>query len=109
MLRELAHVLLGLLAQLLRQLPDLLVGRAALQRFAQFLFGGAQFAERPRSVAILDLQRHRPKQIGDLHQILVRPRGLEGRLRRPQAEVDARRRVELLGRDHQRVERLGET
>ena len=42
--RHLAHEALGGLAQLVHELADFLIARAALERFAQGLLGGAQVA-----------------------------------------------------------------
>ena len=108
LLGEVAHVALRGFAQLLGQRADFLVAGAALQRLAQLLFGRAQVALGLRGVAILDLGRHRPQQIGDGDEVGVAVRPRQSRRDVAQAEVDAGRRPEDLGRDHQRGERLGE-
>ena len=96
-MREVAHVALGGVAQFLGQVADLLVARAALQRLAQPLLGGAQIALGLRGVAVFDLNRHRPQQIGDLDEIGIAARRREPRLRGAQAEIHAGGRLEESG------------
>ena len=93
------------LAQVLHQLLDLLVARAALERLAQGLLGGAQVALGLRRVAVLDLLGHRPQQGCDIEEIRVAARLIERRPRLLQAEIDVRRRVEQFRRHAQAVER----
>ena len=104
-LRHLVGEALGGLAQVLHQLLDLLVARAALERLAQSLLGGAQVALGLRGVAVLDLLGHRPQKGGDVEQIRVAARVSEGRVRLLEAEIDIRRRVEQFRRDAEAVER----
>ena len=74
LLGQFAREFLGGGAQFLHQLANFLVAGAAIQRFAQLLLGGAQIALGLRGVAVLDLQRHRPKEIGDADEVLDRLR-----------------------------------
>ena len=92
-------------AQLVHQPLDFLVRRAALQGVAKLLFGGAQIALGFRQVSALDAQRHFPHEIGDIEQVgVVFGRG-EARGDRGEAQKYRARRPELVGRDHQRVDR----
>ena len=86
-------------AKILHQLADLVVARAALQRLAQGLLGRAQVALGLGRVAVLDLQRHRPQELGDVEEVGVGARAVERGLRLPQAEIDRGRGVEQLRGD----------
>ena len=65
------RILLHRLAQLLRQLRDLLVGGAVLERLAKLLLGGAEFLGGERQVAVLDAERDRPEIVDDPAQRVV--------------------------------------
>src|SRR5579863_4102591 len=103
--REFAGEILGRRSQFLHQFANLIIARAALQRLAEPLLGGAKIALGLRGVAILDLQGHRPKQIRNADEIGVRARLLEAGLRRIEPEVHARTDAKELRRDEQGVER----
>ena len=102
---HLAHEALGGLAQLLHQLADFLVARAALKRFAQGLLGGAQVALGLRGVAVLELLRHRPQERGDVQEIGVAAGVLERGLGLLEPEIDIGRGVEQLRRDSEAGQR----
>ena len=87
------------LAQVLHQLLDLVVARAALERLAQRLLGGAQIALGLGGVAVLDLLGHRPEQRGDVEKVGVGARRGERFLRLLHAEVGVGGRIEQLWRD----------
>ena len=89
LLRHLGREPLRRVAQVLHQLADLFVAGAALKRFAQSLLGGPQVALRLGGVAVLDLERHRPQELGDIEKIGVRACALERVPRLLEAEVDA--------------------
>ena len=95
----------GRLPQVLHQLPDLVIARAALQRLSQRLFGGAQIALGLRGVAVLDLLGHRPEKRRDVEEVGVGARGGERGLRLLQPEIDVGGRVEQLRRDAQARQR----
>ena len=58
-------------AHLVHQTLDLVVGGAALQRFAKRLLGSAKVAFRLRQVAFFKLQRHLPDEVRDVTQIII--------------------------------------
>ncbi len=107
-LREFAREFFGRRAQFLHQFADFLVAGAAIERLAQLLLGGAQIALGLRGVAVLDLQRHRPKEIGDADEVLIIARVGKMRLREFEAEIDRRGGAENFWRDQHRVERGGD-
>ena len=86
---------------MVHQLADFLVARAALERLAQGLLGGAQVALGLRSVTVLDLLRHRPKHRGDVEEIGVALGAVQRSLGLLQPEIDFRRRIEQLRRDRE--------
>ncbi len=105
-LGELLQKLVERGAQLLGKLLDLLVRGAALQRLAQLLLRRAQIPLGVGEIAVLDAQRHLPEKIGDGEHVRIGARALQAIQRRVQAEIDARRGAELVGRDEQRFERI---
>ena len=99
--RHLAHEAVGGLSQLLHELLDFLVARAALKRFAQRLLGGAQIALGLRGVAVLELLRHRPEQGRDVKQISIAVGVVERGLGLLQTQIDIGRSVEQFRRDRE--------
>ena len=97
LLRVLAHLLGQRLhelvergAQLVGELLDLLVGRAALQRLAQRFLRGAQRGLGVGELAVLDRHRHRPQPRHHVAQLIV---GLgAGELQEDRAQAEIMRR-----------------
>ena len=104
-LGEFAQELVHRLAQLVGEALDLLVRGAAVHGFAQAVLRGAQFPLRIGQIAVLDLQRHRPQPVGDLHEILVGLGPPQALRAEAQAHEHAPLRRELVRRDEQRIER----
>src|SRR5712691_363935 len=103
---ERAHKSVEHLAHLVGQAADFIVAGAALERLAQRVLRRAQFALGVGHGAVLDEHGDFPQIVNDRAKIVVAFRELEPRQRRTQAEIDRGFRRELLGRDHQRAQRL---
>ena len=113
MLRVLAHLLGQRLhelvergAQLVRQLLDLFVGRAALQRLAQRVLRrrAARFSA-SETLPSSSVDRHRPQPRHHVAQLVVALGARELPVDRAQPEIDAGLRHEPLRRDRERIER----
>ncbi len=105
LLGELAHVIVHRLAQVLRQLLDLLVGRAAVERLLQRVLRRAQRLVDIGDIAVLDGDGERPHAGDHRAQRIVGVRGLELAGDRAQAEILPGLRHEQFGRDQERIER----
>ena len=94
------------LAQLLRQLLDLLGAGALLQRLAQLLLRRLELALGIGQVAFLDPEGDLPQIVDDAAQLVVAARLAQARPGGSQAEIGPGVLGEHVGRDHQGVERV---
>ena len=99
------HELVERRPQLVHQLLDLFVGRAALQRLAQRVLRRAQRLFGVRDVAVLEEDRHRPQPRHHVAQAVVALGARKLPVDRAQAEIDVGFRDEPLRRDGERIER----
>ena len=112
LLRVLAHLLgQGLQelverrAQLVGELLDLLVARAALQRLAQRFLRRAQGLLGIGDAAVLEMHRHVPHARNDVAQLVVALGARQLPEDGAQTEIDVALHVETLGRQGERIER----
>ena len=105
LLGELAQEIVQRRAQVFRQLLDLLVAGAALQRLLERLLRGPQRLVDVGDIAVLDGDRERPQAGHDLAHGVVGAGGFQLPRHAVEAEIVAGLGREQFRRDHQRVER----
>jgi hypothetical protein len=103
-LGELAQELVHGLAQLVHEALDLVRAGVAVHGLAQAVLRGAQLPLGITEVAVLDLDRHGPEPVRDLHELGIALRPAQPLGCGPQAHEHAPFLREGVGRDQERVE-----